>query len=98
MVHNTYITARPKVRKEKEPFYITEEKRTKTVLTLIQVRGIISDFEIKRIMKFGPGVHERTMRLIKNNYSDCVSWDKKTRLFKYIGKITIPSLEQEVNK
>ena len=84
--HNANI--RPRVRKPKEPFYITQEKRTKTILSLIQARESISEFDIQKIMKFGPGVHERQMRLIKNNYQDIVSWDKKTRLLKYVGKST----------
>lgn len=81
--HNAYI--RPRVRKSKEPFYITEEKRTLTILSLIKANESISDFEIQKIMKFTVGVQERMMRSLKHNYQDIVSWDKKTRLFKHIS-------------
>jgi len=92
--HNAYI--RPRVKKAKEPFYITEEKRTLTVLSLIKARESISAFDIQKIMKFGPGVQERMIRLIKNNYHDVINWDKKTRLLKYIGETTRnkPTLEE----
>jgi len=83
--HNAYIL--PRVKKPKEPFYITEEKRTLTVLSLIKARGSVSDFEIKRIMKFGPGVYGRMMTELKHNYQDRVSWDKKTRLFTHLKDI-----------
>jgi len=90
--HNPYI--KPRVKKPKELFYETEEKRILTVLSFIKANGSISDYEIQRIMKFGPGVQERMMRLIKNNYQDCVSWDKKTRLFKHLSD---PKQEEKTN-
>ena len=80
--YNSY--SKPRVREQKESFYEVEERRTLTILSLIKANGSISDFEIQRILKFGPGVQERMMRMIKNNYKDCVSWDKETRLFKHI--------------
>jgi len=92
--HNAYI--RPRVRKQKEPFYLTEEKRISMVLSIIQANAKILDYDIQKIMKWGPGVHERVMRTIKNNYQDVVEWNKKTRMWKYIGKSTqdIPALEE----
>ena len=80
--HNAYI--KPRVRKQKESFYITEEKRILTVLSFIKANGSVSDFDIKRIMKFGPGVHGRMMTDLKHNYQEYVSWDKKTRLFTHL--------------
>jgi len=66
------------------------------VLSIIQARVEILDYDIQKIMKWGPGVHERIMRIIKNNYRDDVEWSKKTRTWKQVGEITSPSLKLEV--
>ena len=84
--HNANI--RPRVRKPKEPIYKTEEKRILMVLSIIQASVEILDYDIQKIMKWGFGVHERVMRIIKNNYRHDVEWNKKTRTWKYIGKST----------
>ena len=82
------LNYKPRVKKPKEPFYKVQEKRIQTILSLIQANKTISEFKIQRIMKFGPGVHERMMRLVKNNYQDKAEWNKKTRTFQYVGEIT----------
>ena len=82
--HNVYIP--PRRKKPKELFFETEEKRIQTVLKLIHNSKNISDYTIRRIMKFGPGVHERTMKLIRDNYQESVEWNKKTRMWKSIGE------------
>jgi len=95
-MHNTYIRARPKKKAIRESDYNKEEKLTLTILSLIKARGMFSDFQIKQALKLTFGVWERQMRLIKNNYQDVVSWNKKNRMFKHIEEA--PIIKQEVNK
>jgi len=86
-MHNTYIRARPKKKVIRESDYDKEEKLTLVIISLIKARGMISDFQIKQTLKLTFGVWERQMRLIKNNYQDEVSWNKKTRMFTRIEEI-----------
>ena len=94
--HNANIRPRPKISKVKESGFIKEEETVKIALSLIQARESISSFDLKNVMKLTYSLHERLMTNLKQNYQEYVSWDKKTRLLKYVGKITMPCLKQEV--
>ena len=91
MVHNTNIRARAKKKAVRESDYDKEEKLTLVIISLIKARGMFSDFQIKQTLKLTFGVWERQMRLIKNNYQDEVSWNKKTRMF-----TRVEELKQEI--
>ena len=94
--HNPYIRPRPKISKVKESGFIKEEETVKIALSLIQARESISSFDLKNIMKLTYSLHERLMTNLKQNYQEFVSWDKKTRMCKHVGKTTqeIPPLEE----
>lgn len=91
---------RKKYQGPKIPAIETQEQRIDRAITMIRVKGDISEYSLQKILQWGPGVNERIMRLIKNNYQDVVEWNKKTRMWKYIEitveekpKLSNPELE-----
>jgi len=76
----------PKIKKQKTPAIEIQKQRIDRAITMIKVKDEISDYNLQMILEWGIGVHERITRMIRNNFQDEVKWNKKTRLWKFIGK------------
>ena len=85
-----------KKKKPKTSSFEIQEERIDRALTMIKVKDEISEFNLQKILEWGPGTYERVMRVIKNNYQDKVEWNKKTRIWKNISnpKQEITTLEE----
>jgi len=94
MVHNTYIRARPK--KPKVSAFEKQEKKIAIALSLIEANGIISESTIRHNQKLSYTMHYQLMSDLIHNHQDTVSWNKKTRMFSWIGEITMLVIKEEV--
>jgi len=87
-MYNHNIRARPGKTKVKKSGFEKHEEKVLIALSLIQSRKSISDFQIRHVMKLSNNIEYRLMSDLKHNYQKHVSWDKKARTWKYIGKPT----------
>jgi len=93
-MYNQNVRKRPK--KPKESAFEKQEKKIAIALSQIEASGTISESTIRHTLKLSYTMHYQLISDLIHNHQDVVSWNKKTRMFTQIGKITSPSVEQGV--
>ena len=78
-----YVSRHRKSKPKKSSLEVQQERVNK-VLDVIMERKEIRDLDLQKVGGWGIGVHERIVRIVKNEYSDMVEWNKKTRTWKDI--------------
>jgi len=84
---------RNKINKPKRTALEIRAERNCQFLDAIQHAKEISDSQLQIVLfalpNFGPGTFERTARIIKYDYTDVVSWNKKQRIWSYVPAVQV---------
>jgi len=93
--HNAYV--KPREKKSKEPFFMEEDRRIKKVILLIRTNKKLSDYNLYRMMELGHSAYDTLMRMMRQNFSDIISWNKVGRMWEYVGPIQEEEILEGVN-